>query len=73
MLPDEIKIPAGMTDTEEISDYITDATGFCHKGNYWEIRDIWEDSCGWAVIGISTVCNGDRTVEENQNRMAINE
>ena len=32
MLPSEIEIPKGMTDEEEISDYITDETGFCHKG-----------------------------------------
>lgn len=31
-LPNEIEIPEGMTDEEEISDYITDETGFCHKG-----------------------------------------
>lgn len=31
-LPSEIEIPAGMTDEEEISDYITDYTGFCHMG-----------------------------------------
>ncbi len=31
-LPNEIEIPDGMTDTEEISDYITDETGFCHCG-----------------------------------------
>lgn len=31
-LPDEIEIPAGITDVEEISDYISDVTGFCHKG-----------------------------------------
>ena len=31
-LPDEIEIPDGMTDPEEISDYITDRTGFCHFG-----------------------------------------
>ena len=31
-LPTEIDIPDGMTDVEEISDYITDQTGFCHKG-----------------------------------------
>ena len=30
-LPTEIDIPNGMTD-DEISDYITDKTGFCHKG-----------------------------------------
>ena len=31
-LPMEIDIPNGMTDEEEISDYITDKTGFCHCG-----------------------------------------
>lgn len=31
-LPKEIEIPEGMTDEEEISDYISDETGFCHYG-----------------------------------------
>lgn len=31
-LPKEIEIPSEMTDEEEISDYITNFTGFCHKG-----------------------------------------
>lgn len=31
-LPTEMKIPAGMTDVDEISDYLSDETGFCHKG-----------------------------------------
>lgn len=31
-LPTEIDIPEGITDEEEISDYISNATGFCHKG-----------------------------------------
>ena len=31
-LPNEIEIPPGMTDEDEISDYISDMTGFCHKG-----------------------------------------
>ena len=31
-LPTEIDIPIGMTHEDEISDYITDETGFCHKG-----------------------------------------
>lgn len=31
-LPTEIEIPEGMTDEEEISDYISDETGFCHYG-----------------------------------------
>lgn len=32
MLPKEIEIPKGMTDEEEISDYLSDVTGFCHEG-----------------------------------------
>ena len=31
-LPTEIDIPEGMIDEEEISDYISDVTGFCHYG-----------------------------------------
>jgi hypothetical protein len=31
-LPTEIGIPEGMTDEEEISDYLSDETGFCHYG-----------------------------------------
>lgn len=31
-LPMEIKIPEGMTDEEEISDYLSNETGFCHYG-----------------------------------------
>lgn len=38
MLPSEIEIPedmideAGEVDDDEISDYLSDVTGFCHKG-----------------------------------------
>ena len=31
-LPTEIELPDGMDDEDEISDYISDVTGFCHKG-----------------------------------------
>ena len=31
-LPTEIEVPEGMIDEEEISDYISDMTGYCHKG-----------------------------------------
>ena len=31
-LPTEIDIPNDITDEEEISDYITNITGFCHCG-----------------------------------------
>ena len=36
-LPTEIEIPEGMTDEEEISDYISNETGFCHYG--FELED----------------------------------
>lgn len=31
-LPTEMEIPNCMTDDDEISDYLTDETGFCHEG-----------------------------------------
>ena len=31
-LPIEVDIPEGMTDEEEISDYLSNVTGYCHKG-----------------------------------------
>lgn len=31
-LPNEIEIPFDMTNEDEISDYISDETGFCHNG-----------------------------------------
>lgn len=36
-LPMEIDIPEVMLDEGEISDYISDVTGFCHKG--FELTD----------------------------------
>ncbi len=35
-LPKEVQIPAGMDDPDEISDYLSNLTGFCHKG--FELR-----------------------------------
>lgn len=32
LLPKEIEIPDLMTDEDEISDYLSDTTGYCHKG-----------------------------------------
>jgi len=32
LLPTEIEIPKGLEDEDEISDYLSDVTGFCHKG-----------------------------------------
>lgn len=31
-LPKTIEIPEGMTNEDEISDYISEETGYCHKG-----------------------------------------
>lgn len=39
-LPTEIEIPEGMTDEEEISDYISDETGFCHNGYVLEEQGV---------------------------------
>lgn len=36
-LPKEMEIPESMMDKEEISDYVTDETRFCHEG--FEIVD----------------------------------
>lgn len=31
-LPKELKLPEGMVDEDEISDWISEQIGFCHKG-----------------------------------------
>lgn len=31
-LPKEMEIPSGMYDLDDISDYLSDETGFCHDG-----------------------------------------
>lgn len=31
-LPESIEIPQGITDEDEISEYISNQTGFCHNG-----------------------------------------
>lgn len=36
LLPKEIEIPDWMMDEDEISDYLSDTTGYCHKGFYLE-------------------------------------
>lgn len=40
-LPTEIEIPSNITDEDEISDYISDMTGFCHYG--FELSDALPD------------------------------
>lgn len=36
-LPTEVEIPKGMTDEDEISDWLSDKYGFCHNG--FELED----------------------------------
>lgn len=31
-LPTEIDLPEGMTNEDEISDYLSEVTGYCHQG-----------------------------------------
>lgn len=31
-LPTEIEIPDGMIDVDEITEYLSDVTGYCHEG-----------------------------------------
>lgn len=31
-LPNKIEIPEGIEDEDEISDYLSDVTGYCHYG-----------------------------------------
>lgn len=31
-LPQRVILPEGMTDDDEIGDYLSDLTGFCHRG-----------------------------------------
>ena len=35
-LPTEVEIPKGMTDEDEISDWLSDEYGYCHEGFYLE-------------------------------------
>ena len=46
-LPKEIIIPDGIEDLEDISDYISDKTGFCHLG--FELEWITNKNCGRAI------------------------
>lgn len=72
-LPTEIEIPEGMIDGDEISDYISDTTGFCHdgfdltekefevKGGYYE----WNVFCNGGQI--CSFATGDFTDDLSEN------
>ena len=38
-LPTEVEIPTGMTDAEEISDWLSDKFGYCHEGFCLEMEE----------------------------------
>lgn len=64
LLPSEINIPEGLSREEEISDYLSDVTGFCHKGfslveqemnNGKELQSGQEQEHGWTAEMIQEV------------------
>jgi hypothetical protein len=75
-LSTEIDIPNGMTDEEEISDYITDETGFCHKGfelvkddiKDWEYDDAMHDYMQWKDE-LENLLNDEEQDEEEIERV----
>lgn len=48
-LPTEIIIPGNITDDEEISDYISSVSGFCHNG-YVLVKDFLDIEVGDDII-----------------------
>ena len=38
-LPTEVEIPIGITDEEEISDWLSDEFGYCHEGFCLEMEE----------------------------------
>lgn len=64
-LPTEIEIPAHLTDEDEISDYLSESTGFCHFG--FEMVE-QEDSEGVSVDDIIDAAETlDWTVRADEN------
>lgn len=70
-LPTEIEIPEGMTDKEEISEYITDTIEYCHKGfeltekcYYDVVASICTETCR---TDSRLICGGFSTDEEAIN------
>ena len=51
-LPNEIEIPNTMIELDAISDYITDETGFCHKGFEldYDGMEIYCPYCGKEIV-----------------------
>ena len=64
-LPTEIEIPEGMKDKDEISDYLSDVTGFCHKGfNLVEMANIVISEKELNIINDLLELNGDEIYQK---------
>ena len=66
LLPTEIDIPDDMTDMEEISDYITDQTGFCHNGF---ISEVFTFSVIYRYMELEKPLTGAFTIEGLTKKM----
>ena len=51
-LPKEMEIPNGMTDEDEISDWLSDETGFCHNG--FELVEM--ESKKMKTLNVTMIC-----------------
>lgn len=56
-LPAQVEIPSEITDIEEISDYLSDVTGFCHKG--FDVIDDDDDNFGSVELSNAQVERND--------------
>ena len=65
LLPDKIDIPKHIVDEDEISDYISDLTGFCHKG--FELVNDSSDKVKVIFLDVDGVLNNNRTVRTTKN------
>lgn len=76
-LPNEIEIPVGMVEEDEISDYVSDVTGFCHKGfrltisvpgpTCYMLTDDGSSACG---VNGSDVAAPNAHYDESSSKMA---
>ena len=70
MLPDEIRIPNGIKDEEEISDYISSVTGFCHKGFTLKEENM-DKSNKMSIMEMESLTNTIRGMSEEQLKVVV--
>lgn len=77
-LPDEIEIPENITDMDEISDYLSDQTGYCHKGfdilekQKFEVPVSYQ-LCGTVKVEAYTLDEALEYAKENINELPLPE